>query len=73
MPLIQFLPRRWRERLAPWSVRHFLQPRSRDAELAMAAVKLPSAVDFMRWFPDAEIRFERFLGLRKSIIAIRRP
>lgn len=40
---------------------------------AVDAARLVDAKQFSFLFPDAEVSFERFAGLRKSLIAIRQP
>ena len=66
VPLFQFLPRRVQMALN----RRFAlgwQPRGEWEE-----IRLLSARDLRRLFPDAEIHRERFLGLTKSLMAVRR-
>lgn len=66
LPLFQFLPKRVRQALN----RRFTlgwQPKGQWEEITLLTAR-----DLRRLFPDAEIRRERFLGLTKSLIAVRR-
>ncbi len=73
-PFLRLLPRRlavfYAQYLTPWG--WFWRPTRAQAEQAVAEIKLLS-IDQMRvLFPDAELIRERFLGMTKSIIAVRR-
>ena len=66
-PLFQFLPERLQRALnrrftLGWRARGQWEP-----------VRLLSARDLRRLFPDAEIHRERVFGLTKSLMAVRRP
>ncbi len=61
--LIVFLPRQLQLRLVQWLNRWWIKTTQLDFHLLTLA-------EMQELFPDAEIRFERFLGLRKSLIAI---
>lgn len=72
-PFIHWLPRRiqkllWRN-FTVWG--WITRPTRKYCESFMNEVRLLSKSDLKRLFPDAEIRYERFLGLNKSIIAVR--
>lgn len=66
LPLFQFLPERLRRALN----RRFTL--GWQAKGAWEEITLLSARDLRRLFPDAEIHRERFLGMTKSLIAVRR-
>lgn len=73
-PFIHWLPVSWRRRAArftPWGVMQRPSPQ-RVAEM-VAEIRLLGRREMERLFPDCEIRTERFLGLPKSYIAVRRP
>jgi len=66
LPLFQFLPRNAQQ----WLNRHFtLGWREKGF---WEDVQLLSARDMKRLFPDAEIHRERYFGLTKSLMAVRR-
>lgn len=77
-PIVHWLPLRWRAAVVKrftvwawvtnpprdeqeWYVQHFLE-----------SVHLLSSGELQQLFPDAEILHERFLGLSKSLVAVRR-
>jgi SAM-dependent methyltransferase len=64
-PFFQFLP----THVQKWLNRHFTLGWRRKGE--WEDVRLLSARDLQRLFPDAEIRRERLLGLTKSLMAVR--
>ncbi|MEJ0027625.1 MAG: methyltransferase domain-containing protein [Rhizomicrobium sp.] len=70
---IHWLPTPWAVRLMPWlSLRGWAQRRSRaQTEAFLRGIKLLTVKEMRELFPDATIRRERFLGMTKSIIAIR--
>lgn len=73
-PFIHFLPKRLVCRL----VRYFsiwglvVRPNRRRAEEFVNGISLLGEREVRRLFPDAEIHRERFLGMTKSLIAVRR-
>lgn len=72
-PFIHWLPRRIQRLL----LRNFTvwgwitRPSSRYCESFMNEVRLLNRTDLQQLFPDADIIHERFLGLSKSIIAVK--
>jgi Methyltransferase domain len=73
-PLIHWLPKRLQRRLG----RNFtvygwmLRPTTDDVSELVDELRLLSRREMQGLFPDCEIRRERFLGLTKSYIAVRR-
>ena len=73
-PGIHFLPSRWQRRL----IRNFTvwglieRPPREAVDGFLAEVRLLSRDEMATLFPDCELRTERFLGLPKSYIAVRR-
>jgi SAM-dependent methyltransferase len=67
MPLFQFLPQRLQKAI---NNRYTLGWRQKGH---WEEVNLLSARELQRLFPDAEIHRERFFGLTKSLMAVRRP
>jgi hypothetical protein len=58
------------------SRKHGLVPRAQNLHTAMSAVQETVLLDramLAALFPDAKIIFEKFLGLRKSLMAVRDP
>ncbi len=72
-PAFHFLPKRWQARLARnFTIWGRLQRPSRaEARGFVENIRLLSARDLQGLFPDAAIERERFLGLTKSLIAVR--
>lgn len=72
-PAFHFLPKRWQARLARnFTIWGWLQRPSRaEARGFVENIRLLSARDLQRLFPSAAIERERFLGLTKSVIAVR--
>lgn len=72
-PAFHFLPRRWQARLArDFTLWGWLQrPTPAEARGFVENIRLLTAQDLQRLFPDAVIERERFLGLTKSVIAVR--
>jgi len=74
-PFFHFLPRAWQARL----VRNFTlwgwltRPSPDEARRFVAQTRLLGYGEMRRLFPDCEIRRERFLGLTKAFVAVRRP
>ena len=72
-PAFHFLPVRWQARLARnFTVWGWLQrPARGEARGFVESIRLLTARDLQRLFPAAVIERERFLGLTKSVIAVR--
>jgi len=76
-PLIHFLPRRWQRRLVnkftiwEWIARPRPDQRSFFLEHYLRDIRLLDSRAMRRLFPGARIVRERFLGLTKSLIAVR--
>ena len=72
-PLVHWLPRRWQRRL----LRRFTlwgwlsRPSPERVERFLAETRLLGPREMRELFPDCEIRRERFLGLTKSLVAVR--
>ncbi len=73
-PGFHFLPKQWQARLARnFSVWGWLQrPSHEEARGFIENIRLLGAEDLRRIFPDAAIERERFLGLTKSVSAVRK-
>jgi SAM-dependent methyltransferase len=77
-PFLQFLPKRWQWRIAQrftvWETLARPRPDQREYYLkhCIDEVRLLGVAEMQKLFPDAEILRERFLGITKSIIAVRR-
>jgi hypothetical protein len=73
-PFLQLLPRRlavfYAQYLTPWG--WYWRPTREEAERAVAEIRLLTFNEMRQLFPDAELIRERFLGMTKSIIAVRR-
>jgi SAM-dependent methyltransferase len=73
-PFIHWLPRSWQRRL----VRNFTvygwlrRPNQETVETIVAEYRLLTHREMRELFPDCEIRRERFFGLTKSFVAVRR-
>lgn len=65
LPLVGFLPRSWQVNIIRVSNRYWIKRTAPDWHLLTKR-------EMQALFPDAEIRAERFLGLTKSLMAIRR-
>jgi SAM-dependent methyltransferase len=66
---VHWLPLRWRRRLVRTSVVGLLWPVR--ARYLVDQVRLPTAREMRAWFPGGTVRAERFLALRKALIAVR--
>ncbi len=72
---VHWLPLRWQRRL----VRNFTgwglltRPSRERVDRFLAETRLLGAAEMQALFPDCEIRRERFLGLTKAYVAVRRP
>jgi hypothetical protein len=73
-PLVHFLPMAARTRVARnFTLRGWLErPSPEDAAARVASVRLLGPRDMRRLFPDAHLHKERWLGVCKSLVAIRR-
>jgi hypothetical protein len=70
-PVIHWLPRRWKSRLARWSVRALIPGTDSDAVIKIAdEVQMPNARQMRELFPGARLLEERWLGLAKSLIIV---
>jgi ubiquinone/menaquinone biosynthesis C-methylase UbiE len=75
-PLVHWLPRHWQRAIVPrwnvWSavVRAAPDRRRFYIEHYLSEVRLLSAADLRRLFPDARLIRERFLGWTKSLVAV---
>jgi SAM-dependent methyltransferase len=76
-PLIHFLPRRWQRWLVgkftiwEWIARPRPDQRAFFLEHYLSDIRLLDGPAMRRLFPDARLIRERFLGLTKSLIAVR--
>lgn len=71
-PAFQFLPFRARSYLAPrWPLGHTYGWEERAAADEVMGTQLLSASEMHEYFPDAKIIWERIVGIRKSVMAIR--
>jgi hypothetical protein len=73
-PLVHYLPKRWQRRLLRWGTvwGWIARPSGEQVERFVRDTRLLSLREMRALFPDCEIRRERFLGLTKSYVAIRR-
>lgn len=73
-PFVHWLPGRWQRRL----IRNFTgwgwltRPTAAQVDAFLAEVRLLTRAEMQVLFPDCEILEEKFLGLTKSYIAVRR-
>ena len=71
---IHWLPPRWQRRLARnltvWGLVN--RPTQEQVDALVDEYRLLSYREMRELFPDCEIRRERFLGLTKSYVAVRR-
>jgi hypothetical protein len=74
MPWVQHLPLAARKRaVASWPAGNYADQKSGEGALKSALdIELLSLTEMRFYFPDAEIRRERVLGLSKSLIAVKR-
>ena len=76
-PLVHLLPKRWQRWLVPrftvWELVRRPRPDQREFYLRhyLEDIRLLTAADMMSLFPGANLVQERFLGLVKSLIAVR--
>jgi 2-polyprenyl-3-methyl-5-hydroxy-6-metoxy-1,4-benzoquinol methylase len=71
-PFIHWLPRSFSRKLLGLTARNIITRDRNGTEEVFQEVRLLKPNEMRELFPDAEIRFERFLGLPKSILAIKR-
>lgn len=73
-PFVQFLPKGVARRIARnftlWGLAN--RPDDSTVEAMTGSINLLSASQLQALFPDAEIQAERLLGMKKSLIAVRR-
>lgn len=73
-PFIHWLPLRWQRRLmrrfTPWG--WLTRAKPADVDAFLAEVRLLTKAEMQRLFPDCEILEEKFLGMTKSYVAVRR-
>lgn len=73
-PFIHWLPAPWPRRLirnfTPWG--WFNRPTAAQVDDFLAEVRLLTRAEMQALFPDCEILEEKFLGLTKSYVAVRR-
>lgn len=74
-PLIHYLPKLWQRRLlrnfTVWGI--LSRPSQELCDRDVDEIRLLSVADMKTLFPDAVIIRERFLGMTKSILAVRVP
>ena len=71
-PGMQVLPFRARVEMSRrWPMGHYREAPSDQAVDAVAEVELLSKTEMTRYFPDADIWWDRFAGLPKSMVAVR--
>ena len=73
-PFMHYLPKKWQRRLirnfSVWGL--LTRPDQASVENFVNQIRLPTCQDMLNLFPNCEIRKERFLGLVKAYIAIRK-
>jgi Methyltransferase domain len=74
-PFIHFFPKGWQRRmLRNFTVWGWLtRPSDTQIENVLAEIRLLTLAELERLFPDCEIKKEKFLGLTKSFIVVRKP
>jgi Methyltransferase domain len=72
-PLVQFVPQRIRPTVIRWMTPFgwLTRPSREGCRRICSEIRLLSAHEMRRLFPDAEIVRERFFGFTKSLIAVR--
>jgi len=71
-PFIQWLPRCIGQKCLQLTLRYLITRDLSRTERIWEEVRLLKRGEIRELFPDAEIRFERFMGFPKSIWAIKR-
>ncbi len=73
-PFLHWLPVGWQRRLIRWASLWgwIARPSPEHVERFLEETRLLSAAEMKALFPDCELRRERFLGLTKSYVAVRR-
>jgi hypothetical protein len=73
-PLVHFLPRRWQRWLIRWCTPWgwIARPSQAAVDRFLSETRLLSRRELAELFPDCEIQRERFLGLARSYVAVRR-
>ena len=73
-PFVHWLPRAWQRRLLRWGTLWgwIARPGPEQVERFLRETRLLGGREMRDLFPDCEIRRERFLGLTKSYVAVRR-
>jgi len=73
-PLVQFVPRKIRPAVIRWMTPFgwLRKPSREECRGICREIRLLSAREMRRLFPDADIVRERFLGVTKSLMAVRR-
>ncbi len=71
---IHWLPRSWQRRLVRWGTGWgwLTRPSPQRIEAMLDELRLLDHAEMQELFPDCEIRRERFLGLTKAYVAVRR-
>ena len=74
-PFLHWLPLGWQRRLVRWASLWgwISRPTPEGVARFLDETHLLDAAEMRALFPDCELRRERFLGLTKSYIAVRRP
>jgi hypothetical protein len=68
-PGFQFLPLRLRCEISQrWPLAHMKSTSADDGKREAMSIELLSCTEMSYYFPDSQLRFERFLGLVKSLV-----
>lgn len=74
-PFIHWLPRAWQGRLirrfTVWGL--MVRPSADAAAALLDELRLPTEQEVRACFPDADMEFERLFGMKKALIAVKRP
>lgn len=72
-PFIHFFPKKIQRKLIRYTVWGLItKPSDQETENILQEIRLLGKKDLHRLFPDADIWHEKFMGLTKSLIAIRK-